>query len=46
MVWLSLFDLVTGRYGMSELAGPVGTVNVIADVTASAASSKISAACL
>lgn len=40
MVWLSLFDLVTGRYGMSELAGPVGTVNVIADVTASAASSK------
>ena len=40
MVWLSLFDLVTGRYGMSELAVPVGTVNVIADVTASAASSK------
>lgn len=40
MVWLSLFDLVTGRYGMSELAGPVGTVNIIADVTASAASSK------
>ena len=40
MVWLSLFDLVTGRYGMSELAGPIGTVNVIADVTASAASSK------
>ncbi len=39
MVWLSLFDLVTGRYGMSELAGPVGTMDIIADVTAEAASS-------
>ncbi len=38
MVWLSLFDLVTGRYGMSELAGPVGTMDIIADVTAEAAS--------
>lgn len=40
MVWLSLFDLVTGRYGMSQLAGPVGTVNIIADITAEAATSK------
>ena len=39
MVWLSVFDLVTGRYGMSELAGPVGTVDLIADVTAQAVSS-------
>ncbi len=39
MVWLSLFDIVTGRYGMSELAGPVGTMDIIADVTAEAASS-------
>lgn len=39
MVWLSVFDLVTGRYGMSELAGPVGTVDIIADVTAQAVSS-------
>lgn len=37
MVWLSLFDLVTGRYGMSELAGPIGTMDIIADVTADAA---------
>lgn len=36
-VWLSLFDVVTGRYGMSELAGPVGTVDIIADVAQSAA---------
>lgn len=39
MVWLSLFDIVTGRYGVSELAGPVGTVDIIADVTQTAASS-------
>lgn len=39
MVWLSVFDLFTGRYGMSELAGPVGTVDIIADVTAQAVSS-------
>lgn len=39
MVWLSVFDLVTGRYGMSELKGPVGTVDIIADVTAQAVSS-------
>lgn len=30
LVWLSLFDLVTGQYGLSDLAGPVGTVGVIA----------------
>lgn len=36
-VWLSLFDIVTGRYGVSELAGPVGTVDIIADVTQEAA---------
>ncbi len=29
MVWQSLFDLVTGRYGINQLAGPVGTANVI-----------------
>lgn len=39
MVYLSLFDLVTGRYGMSQMAGPVGTMDMIADVTAEAASS-------
>lgn len=37
MVYLSLFDMVTGRYGISELAGPIGTVDVIADAAQSAA---------
>lgn len=40
LVWLSLFDLVTGRYGLTDLSGPVGTVNVIADAAAQAADSK------
>ena len=40
LVWLSLFDIATGRYGASELAGPVGTVDIIADVTAAAATDR------
>lgn len=40
LVWLSLFDLVTGRYGLTDLSGPVGTVNVIADAAAGAAKSR------
>lgn len=35
LVWLSLFDLVTGHFGLSDLAGPVGTVSVIAEATTS-----------
>ena len=31
MVWLSLLDLVTGRYGLSDLSGPIGTVSYIAE---------------
>ena len=33
LVRLSLFDLVTGRYGISDLSGPVGTINIIVDAT-------------
>jgi len=32
LVYLSLFDLIRGQYGLSELAGPIGTVSVIANV--------------
>ena len=39
MVYLSLFDLITGKYGLNELAGPVGTVSVIADIAESSAQS-------
>lgn len=40
LVWLSLFDLITGQYGLTDLSGPVGTVNVIAEATAGAAKSR------
>lgn len=33
LVWLTLFDLVTGHYGINDMSGPVGTVSIIADVT-------------
>ena len=39
LVYLSLFDLITGRYGFSELAGPIGTVSVIADMAQESAAS-------
>ena len=29
MVFLSLHDLITGRYGVSDLSGPVGAVSVV-----------------
>ena len=34
IVWLSLFDLVTGQYGLSDLSGPIGTVTLVADAAA------------
>ena len=36
IVWLSLFDLVTGQYGLSDLSGPIGTVSIIADTAQNA----------
>ena len=37
LVWLSLFDLVTGHYGLNDLSGPVGTVTLVADTISDAA---------
>lgn len=31
MVFLSVHDLLTGRYGLSDLSGPVGTVSVVSN---------------
>ncbi len=36
-VWWSLADLVSGKYGLNELAGPVGTVDIIGDMVEQAA---------
>lgn len=38
MVYLSLFDLVTGQYHLSDLSGPVGTMQIIAEVAQESAS--------
>ncbi len=37
-VWRSLGDLLTGRYGLNDLSGPVGTVDYIGDAVAQAVS--------
>ncbi len=36
-VWWSLVDIVTGKYGLNEVAGPVGTVDIIGDMVEQAA---------
>ena len=34
MVRLSLVDMVTGKYGMKDVSGPIGTISAIAESTA------------
>ena len=36
IVWRSLIDIVRGRYGLNDLSGPVGTVDIIADAVGGA----------
>ncbi len=31
MVWLSLFDMVTGKYSVKDISGPVGVVNYVSE---------------
>lgn len=40
LVWLSLKDLVTGKYGFKDLSGPVGLVNAIGDAADSGVNVK------
>ncbi len=40
LVRLSLVDMVTGKYGLKDISGPVGTISAIADTTAQAATTK------
>ncbi len=41
MVFLSLHDLIIGRYGMSDLSGPVGAVSVVSSAVKSNFSSML-----
>lgn len=34
LVRLSLFDMITGKYGLKDISGPIGTISAIADTTA------------
>ena len=36
MVRLSLVDIVTGKYGVREISGPIGTISAIAETTSQA----------
>ena len=42
IIWISLFDLVTGTYGFKDLSGPIGTVSMIAQVTETATKTDLS----
>ncbi len=44
IVWKSLFDLVTGKYGLRDLSGPIGTIKIIAGAAGDAAEQKSSVA--
>ena len=37
--WGSLGDIVTGRYGLNEISGPVGTMEIVGNMVSDAASS-------
>ncbi len=40
MVWESLFDLITGRYGIEAVSGPVGITETIVDATDEAVTTR------
>ena len=42
MIWISLGDLLTGKFGLNDLSGPVGIVNVIGDVVSQPSNVPIS----
>ena len=44
MIWDSLVDLVTGRYGLSAVSGPVGVAEVVSDAAKQGVSSFLNIA--
>ncbi len=38
MIWLSLIDMVRGNFGMEDISGPIGTINIVADTATDAVS--------
>lgn len=37
MVWLSLFDLITGKYSVKDISGPVGVVDYVSEAAQTSA---------
>ncbi|MCL2513628.1 MAG: site-2 protease family protein, partial [Oscillospiraceae bacterium] len=37
LVQLSIVDLITGKFGINEISGPIGTINIIAEAATEAA---------
>ncbi len=40
LVFLSLIDMFSGQYGLDDLSGPIGTVNIVAEATTTAVADK------
>lgn len=36
MIWLSLIDMVRGNFGMKDISGPIGTINIVAETATDA----------
>lgn len=36
LIWLSLIDMVRGKYGLSDISGPVGTISIVAETASDA----------
>lgn len=41
MIWESLFDLITGRYGMEQVSGPIGVTEAIGDAAKTGSTSLL-----
>lgn len=42
LIWISLIDLITGKYGVEDLSGPIGVVTAISQASAVGLSSVLS----
>ncbi len=40
LVWLSLIDMIRGKYGLSDLSGPIGTIGIVAETASEAVQGK------
>lgn len=40
MIWLSLIDMVRGNFGVEEISGPIGTINIVAETATDAVSTS------